>query len=274
MNDMLFTGWVLYPSVLIGFGLWTIAYILATGHFRIRNGWGYSPAIWQQVSFHTGTLIGLIALVSPLDDLGDKYLFSAHMVQHLLLMFAIAPLWLIGTPGWLVDLIIPAYIQKMAKWITHPLSAFFIFTGVMCVWHLPAFYEFAQNYEANHIFEHLTFIGAALIGWWPVAASQNSVALQPTPAVRILYLFLLGIPMTALSAILTFSATPLYSFYVEVPRLFGLSVLDDQRLGGLLMWVPAHMVLFLAFCITFKKWLVNEERQADEAFFAISPSRS
>lgn len=275
MNEILRTGWVWYPSVLIGFGLWTMAYILTTGHFRIRNGWGGPPAAWQQAAFHIGTLIGLIALVSPLDELGDNYLFSAHMIQHLLLMFFTAPLWLVGTPGWWIDLMIPATFKKFAKWMTRPLPAFAVFTGVMCVWHFPFFYDLAQGSEWIHVFEHLTFIGAALIGWWPLAGPQSFVAPLPTPPTRMLYLFLLAIPMTALSAILTFSSAPLYPFYVDAPRLIvGLGALEDQRFGALLMWVPTHMVLFLALGITFQKWLVSGERQADEALYTNSLSRS
>ncbi len=100
MNDIWKIGWTWYPSVVIGFSLWTFLYILAIQR-------GEKTPLFQQAAFHAGTLIGLIALVSPLDELGDEYLFSAHMVQHLLLMFGTAPLWLMGTPGWLVDRIIP-----------------------------------------------------------------------------------------------------------------------------------------------------------------------
>jgi putative membrane protein len=263
MTKILLTGWTFYPSVLIGFGLWTTVYILTTGVFRIRNGWGKSPTSLQQVAFHIGTLVGLIALISPLDELGDEYLFSAHMIQHLLLMFVTAPLWLVGTPGWLVDLMIPIRLRKFAEWITRSGYAFAVFVGVMTIWHVPSFYNLALHSDGIHIFEHLTFIGAALIGWWPVLAADNSVALPLSLPARMLYLFLLAIPMTALAAILTFSSTPLYSFYVPAPHLFGLSVLEDQRLGGLLMWVPAHMVLFLMLGITFQKWFAQEERQAN-----------
>ena len=274
MTKILLTDWTFYPSVLIGFGLWTTAYVVVTGYRRIRSGWGKPPTHLQQAAFHVGTFIGLIALISPLDKLGDEYLFSAHMTQHLLLMFIVPPLWLVGTPGWLIDLMIPVSLKKFARWITSPLPAFIVFTGEMLAWHTPFLYNLAQNNDAIHIFEHLTFIGAALIGWWLVAASESVLIPLPTPPVRMLYLFLLAIPMTALSAILTFASAPLYSFYIEAPRLFGLSVLEDQRLGGLLMWVPAHMVLFLALGITFHKWLVGEERQVDESLYANSLSRS
>jgi cytochrome c oxidase assembly factor CtaG len=81
-----------------------------------------------------------------------------------------------------------------------------------------------------------------------------------------LYLFLLGIPGTALAALLTFTAAPLYPFYSGASRLFGLSVLDDQHLGGLLMWIPMHMILFLAFCIVFFKWFDQENSSAGTVY--------
>ena len=89
MTAFLQIGWTWYPSVLIGFGLWTLLYAWANR--------GRQTPLAQQVAFHLGTLAGLVALVSPLDELGDEYLFCAHMVQHLLLMLVTAPLWLIGT---------------------------------------------------------------------------------------------------------------------------------------------------------------------------------
>jgi cytochrome c oxidase assembly factor CtaG len=268
MTNILLTGWTFYPSVLIGFGLWTTVYILITGVFRIRNVWGKSPTSLQQVAFHIGTLVGLITLISPLDELGDEYLFSAHMVQHLLLMFVTAPLWLVGIPGWLVDLIIPIRPRKFVKWLTRSGSAYAVFVSVMTIWHVPALYTLALNNDGIHIFEHLTFIGAALIGWWPVLVAQNSVASPLSPPARLLYLFLLAIPMTALAAILTFSSTPLYSFYVQAPHTFGFGVMDDQRLGGLLMWLPTHMVLLLIASVTFQKWFTEEDRQAKALYLS------
>src|SRR5690349_9683342 len=137
MTNIVFTGWVFYPSVLIGFTWWTVTYVLATGQFRIRHNWGKPSTFLQQAAFHIGTLVGLIALVSPLDKLGDEYLFSAHMIQHLLLMFVTAPLWLVGTPYWLIDLIIPIHLRKVAELFTRSGSAFVIFVSVMTIWHLP-----------------------------------------------------------------------------------------------------------------------------------------
>lgn len=249
--------WTWYPSVVIGFGLWTLLYL--------RANRGKHTPLSQQFAFHLGTLAGLLALVSPLDELGDEYLFSAHMVQHLLLMFVTAPLWLIGTPGWLVDRIIPKQLFGSIKRLAGPVSTFVAFVWVMWFWHIPSVYEMAQESEAIHIFEHLTFIGAALIGWWPVAGAETSFRIpKPAPPVRMLYLFLLAIPCTSLAAILTFAQTPLYPFYVTSPHIFGLDALQDQHLGGLLMWLPTHMVLLAALGITFLKWFVAADRKMEQ----------
>jgi putative membrane protein len=259
MNELLKVGWTWYPSVVIGFSIWTILYAVA-----IKRG--RPTLLLQQVAFHFGTLAGLVALVSPLDKLGDEYLFSAHMVQHLLLMFITAPLWLIGTPGWMIDGIVPKGLTKSFTWLAGPMPAFVAFVVVMWFWHVPSIYEMAQESEGVHIFEHLTFIGAALIGWWPVAGTETSFIPKPEPPVRMLYLFLLAIPCTALAAILTFARMPMYPFYVTAPHPFGLDALQDQHLGGLLMWVPTHMFLFLALSITFLKWFTDSERQAEQNF--------
>jgi cytochrome c oxidase assembly factor CtaG len=258
MKALFQVGWTWYPSVVIGFSLWTLLYMWANRDKRTPLG--------QQLAFHIGTLVGLLALVSPLDALGDEYLFSAHMVQHLLLMFVSAPLWLVGTPGWLVDGIIPNKLDGPIKRLAAPIPAFVTFVCVMWFWHIPSVYEMAQESDAVHICEHLTFIGAALIGWWPVVGAATSRFPKPEPPVRMLYLFLLAVPCTALAAVLTFARTPLYPFYITAPHIFGLNALQDQHLGGLLMWLPTHMILLLAMAITFLKWFVDSDRNAELSF--------
>jgi len=211
-------------------------------------------------------LIGLIALVSPLDELGDEYLFSAHMTQHLLLMFGAAPLWVVGTPGWLADRIILKGLVKFIHWLTSPTVAFAAFTFVMFVWHIPFLYEMAQESEALHIFEHLTYFGAGLIGWWPVMGPEISRSQKPAAPIRMLYLFLLSIPCTALGSLLTLAHVPFYSFYVTAPHPFGLDALQDLHLGGLLMWMPTHMFLLSVLGITFIKWFTSSERHVKHGF--------
>lgn len=258
MMSILVNDWNWYPSVVIGFTLWTLAYLLLTGPLRSRFRGSAAPSSGQQIAFHAGTLIALLALVSPLDELGDEHLFSAHMLQHLLLMFATAPLWIIGTPGWLVDGVFPRFLRRPGNLLTRPLPAFVVFAGVMFFWHLPAIYQLAQNSEGLHIFEHLSFIGAALIGWWPVWGPRTRSLAWTSPPIRMLYTFLLAFPCTALAAILTFAAAPLYPYHIHGAPFLGLTPIEDQRLGGLMMWFPTHMVILLALGFTFFRWLGRE----------------
>jgi putative membrane protein len=264
MNSFLPAAWTWYPSVLLGLGLWTAAYLAAIGPLRRKFAWGDRPAGSRQLAFHAGTLVALLALVSPLDGLGDEYLFSAHMAQHVLLMFFVAPLWLIGLPGWLIEHGLawrPA--RSLAGNLTSPGTALIVFVAVMWLWHLPALYNRAASSEGLHIFEHLTFIGGALIGWWPVAGPGTGALPRPAAPLRILYLFVLAMGCTLMAALLTFAGAPLYVFYADAPRLFGLSVLADQRLGGLLMWFPTHMILLLAIGLTFNEWLRAEHHRGE-----------
>ena len=258
MKDLWQVGWSWYPSVIAGLAVWTLLYLFAS-----RRGKGIPLA--NQIAFHMGTLASIIALLSPLDELGDEYLFSAHMVQHLLLMFVAPPLWLVGTPGWLVDVIVPPRLDRLVKRLTATVSGFMIFVGVMFAWHIPFLYQATLESENVHILEHLTFIGAALIGWWAVAGPEASRIPKPAPPLRIVYLFLLAIPCTGLAALLTFAPAPIYTYYVAAPRIFGLDVLQDQRLGGLLMWLPTHLVLLTALGITFLQWFSREGQRVMES---------
>jgi putative membrane protein len=256
MSALFRVGWSWEPSVGIGFGLWSAFYVLI--NWRKKS---VPPS--QQILFHFGTLTAFLALVSPLDRLGDIYLFSAHMVQHLLLMFVTAPLWAIGMPGWLIDRIIPRTMVGVVRRLANPALAFAVFIGVMVFWHIPVMYGLAQTNESIHVFEHLTFLGAALVGWWPVAGPPSSPIPKPDPPIRVLYLFLLAIPCSALSAILTFARAPLYPFYVTPFHPFGIDALQDLHLGGLFMWLPTHLILLIAMGITFVKWFGESDHKAN-----------
>jgi cytochrome c oxidase assembly factor CtaG len=132
--------------------------------------------------------------------------------------------------------------------------AFSIFVVVMWGWHLPGVYQLTLESEAVHIFEHLSFIGAGLIGWWPVLGAADGPLAKPEPSLRMLYLFLLAIPCTGLAAVLTFSTHPFYPFYESAQHIFGLSALEDQHLGGLVMWLPTHLILLTMLGVTFTRW--------------------
>jgi cytochrome c oxidase assembly factor CtaG len=263
MTVLMRVGWTWEPSVLLGMAVWTAAYMTLMGPLRGRRRLGSAPSAVRQAAFHFGTLVATFALISPLDTLGDEYLFSAHMVQHLLLIYVAAPCWLFGIPAWLPDRLLPKWAKWLARGVTRPIAAFTILAGVILTWHTPVLYGLAQEYEGVHIAEHLMYMGAGLIGWWPLAGPDGSNALpRPSAPVRMLYVLGMVLPCTLLGALLTFAQSPLYRFYLEAPHPFGLNALEDQRLGGLLMWVPTHMLLLLCLTIIGANWF--SERGAAE----------
>ena len=257
--QLLQVGWSWHPSVLIGMALWTVAYMRTTGALRQRNRWGAAAAPWRAWAFHVGTLVGIVALLSPLDTLGDKYLFSAHMLQHLLLMYVAAACWVLGTPGWLVARILPRRVLPLVRTMTRPAYALAVFAGVTLGWHIPGAYALAKDHEWVHIIEHLMFIGAAMIAWWPILGPITAALPRPAAPIQMLYLFVMAMPCTLLGAILTFADRPLYGFYMTAPHAFGIDALDDQRLGGLLMWIPTHMILLVGLIVIAGKWLNHRE---------------
>jgi putative membrane protein len=187
-------------------------------------------------------------------DLSDYYLFSVHMLQHLLLTLVFPPLLLLGTPGWLLEpLLRPTPVRRIAQVLTHPVAAAVIYSVTIAVWHLAPYYDLMMRDHNVHIVTHLMFMAAATLLWWPV--------MSPVPelprlgyGLGMLYLFLVGIPMQIVAALITLSDDVLYPWYTAAPRTWGLSPLDDQQLGGLLMWVPANLYLFFAIGVLFLLW--------------------
>jgi putative membrane protein len=209
------------------------------------------------------------ALNGPLHDLSDTFLFSAHMVQHLVLTLAVPPLLLAGTPGWMLDgALAPFWRWRLTRalvWsLTRPLLALAVYTVTLVVWHLPGAYGAALAWHPWHVLQHLTLMGAAVLGWWPIL-SRSARAPRLPYAAQILYLFVFGMPMTVVAAMITGADAVLYPYYARAPRLFGLDALADQRLGGVLMWVPAGLIPLVAFTVVFFRWVAAEPDDVPEA---------
>jgi putative membrane protein len=212
--------------------------------------------------FLTGLVALVVALNGPIHDLSDRYLFSAHMVQHLLLTLALPPLALAGMPPWMLDALIAPLLRvspvRGLLWkLTRPIGALGAYAVVLVFWHLPGPYGLALTAHRWHIVEHLMLIGGAVLAWWPVLSTSR--LLPPISyGAQVLYLFVFGMPMTVVAAMVTAADEPLYPFYAAAPRITALGVLDDQRLGGLIMWVPAGIVPLIAFSVVFFRWVAAE----------------
>ena len=260
----LLAAWNWEPSIVVGVAIFLGTYLAAIGPLRSHFA-ASTPVARSQIAWFTaGALVILSALVSPLDEIGDGYLFSAHMVQHLLLTLVAPPLLLLGTPGWLLRPLLRAgSLRRMLQVLTSPPVAFLLFNATFFIWHVPALYEATLHNEAIHISEHLLFMVTGLLNWWPILSPLPELP-RLSPPTQILYLFLEGIPATILGALIVFAAKPLYPTYAAAPRAFGVDSMADQQLSGLVMWMPGGMIYLLALSLVFFTWLQREDRLAHE----------
>jgi putative membrane protein len=249
----------IHPEVVLGAGL--LAALWASAWYAH----GTRPRPGQALCFAGGLLAILLALDGPLHDLSDWYLFSAHMVQHLVLTLVVPPLLLTGVPGWMFDALLRAGLARpgpaaVVRTLTHPLVAFTAYAVAVVGWHLPGPYNTALEVHGWHVVEHLALLGAAILGWWPIVSPSRLA--PPLPyAAQLLYLFVFGMPMTVVAAMITGAERVLYPFYEAAPRIVDLTPLADQRLGGVIMWVPSGLIPLAAFTIVFFRWVAAE---ADE----------
>lgn len=263
-GDFSWTAWPIHPSTLIGSVLLLGAYFAAIGPLRRKYDWAERVEPWQPICFTTGILILFGVLNGPIHELSDFYLFSAHMVQHLLLTMVMAPLMLVGTPDWLWRAIIRNTVGfNAARLITSPLIAFGIYNVVFSGWHFPMLYNWALENHTVHIIQHLMFIAAAMFMWWPVVEPLPEISRLITP-LRMVYLFAVSIPMSVVSALITLSEGVLYPWYNDAERVFSLTAIEDQQLGGLIMWVPGALIFWVAISILFYRWATSENREEEE----------
>jgi putative membrane protein len=230
--------WDWEPTVVIGCAA------LAGGYIALARKHGFSRAPW----FLTGVLLLLLDLVSPLDTLADRYLFSAHVVQHFLLALVIPALLLLGTPPF--DL---RGLIKFERFLGQPPVSWLLGVGTMLLWHIPALFNAALANDGLHVLQHLSFLITGAIFWWPILSPLADRRLPALAAVT--YLFSACLCCSLLGAYLTFGPTGLYP---EYPGYGALDSKSDQQLGGLLMWVPGCFVYLSAILSTVRRWYSAE----------------
>lgn len=257
----LHSDWRPELTVIIGVLALIAAYLWWTGpKNRTSDGRPIHPVSrGQQLAFVAGSLVMAIALNPPLDDWADRYLLSAHMFQHLLLMFVTVPLWLAGTPEWLLRRLAgPRPIHRIGYVLTRPLVAFVLANALITLWHMPFMYEAALGGELVHIVQHLSFVVAALLSWWPVFGVLPEWP-RLSPPMRCLYLFATTIPGGIVGAFVTMAEPGLYRTYTAAPRLWGIDLATDQEIAGLMMWVLTSVIYLVIITVIFFQWAGKEE---------------
>lgn len=234
------------------------ALLYARGVWRLwaHAGWGRGIAPRTVAAFACGWLVLLVALLSPLDALGSR-LFSAHMVQHELLMVVAAPLLVLGRPlaawTWAFDAQGRQRIGRAvsARWpaaawsaLTDPAMAWSLHAIALWLWHVPVLFDAAIRNEGWHALQHGSFVGSALLFWWTVLGSDPRVARGA--GWTVVSLFTTMVHTAVLGALLSLSPTPWYAAYLSGTPPLGIDALEDQQLGGLVMWVPTGLAYLLA----------------------------
>ncbi|HEY3241104.1 MAG TPA: cytochrome c oxidase assembly protein [Acidimicrobiia bacterium] len=213
----------------------------------------------QMAAFGGGLLTVWLGADWPLHDLGEGYLYSVHMTQHLLFTLVAPPLLLLGTPAWLArELLRPAWLFAVVSRLARPVPALILFNALIVVTHWPAFVDLTLRSEPTHFAAHAAIFGSALLMWCPVVAPLPEWRPLSPPA-QMLYLFLQSIVPTVPASFLVFAEHPIYHFYETVPRLWGLSAGEDQRIGGLLMKLGGGLLLWSIITVIFFRWHADEE---------------
>jgi putative membrane protein len=261
-RELLLHGWEVHPTVVIGCAA-MLAWYFAAPPRRRRYA----------VPFSLGVAVLALSLISPLDPLGDQYLFSAHMVQHLLLILIVPPLLLLGiAPERLMRWRRHATARRWEKVLGRPSIAWASNMGMMTVWHIPALYNAANAITLVHVSEHLTFLITGCMFWWPIFTPIHSERMAPAAAM--LYLFGAAVVSTVLGIVITFLPVGHYEPYLHpadelgalnlVRNGWGISAVEDEKLAGLIMWVPGCTIYFLAILLEIARWysIPDPDKQA------------
>jgi len=242
---------LLVGGIVIAGWLWA----LLAGPFRARWAPGEPFPRRHAWFFYSSLLLFYLAVGSPLDQIGERFLFSAHMFQHLVIMYPAPVLLLCGLPWWMVDRALDRRpLRRPLKLLFSPISCGALATLVISVWHAPLLYEWALQDKVIHVVEHLMFFGVSVLFWWPLMSPSR--AFPPLSyAGRMLFIFCIEITMTPVFAYVTFSSNILYPTYEYAPRLFAtFTATDDQTLAGAMMKLTGMGVSLIAFGYAFYHW--------------------
>ncbi len=258
--DDLWSAWEFDPGVVIP--LVVSAFLYARGARRHRG-----LRLREQFCFWAGWSTLALALVSPLHPVGEV-LFSAHMVQHEIFMLVAAPLMVISRPLITFLWALPfEWRRSLGRWsktdsvrrtwgfLTDPFAAWCIHAAAIWIWHIPVMFQATLTSELAHTAQHLSFFLSALLFWWALFYAHGRLAY----GAAVLYVFTTAVHTSILGALLTFAPHVWYPAYSSTTQAWGLTPLQDQQIGGLVMWVPAGLVYLVVGLALFAAWLKESD---------------
>ena len=253
--------WSLHLDVILICILLEAAYLYAVTQMKTGLSEARRVTKRQVVLFSLGVLAIYVAGGSPLHDLAENYLATAHMMQHVLLTLVAAPLLLAGVPGWLWQamLRVPG-VLRVAKPLTQPVLAFAIFNAALLLIHLPPTIDLQLRVHVFHLLMHATLVGTALLMWWPILSPIPELP-RLNPPLQMAYLFLQSMLPAIMASFITFSDTVVYSFYEDAPRIWNWTALDDQQVAGGSMKLSGTLILWSYMTVVFFRWYSKVEAE-------------
>jgi cytochrome c oxidase assembly factor CtaG len=257
-------SWTFDPPVLLGILVLVVVYLIGWRRAR-APGEPHPPGYGRLALYGAGILAILIALVSPLDSLGDQ-LMVMHMVQHMLLLDVAPILLILGLTKVLLRPVTRRLntIERRAGIFAHPAFAVVLYAGLLWLWHIPVMYDQAQGDDLVHALEHLCFFAAGALYWWyvlsPIRARRRLTGMGP-----IAYMTSTKILVGLLGVGLAFAPRVLYPFYANKPHYWGLTPLEDQSMAGLVMALEQSIVMGIALVVLFVNMLNESEREAQRS---------
>ena len=255
-------NWTPQPDVWIIVGLFAALYYIAIVRLGPVHATPGLPVVtrFQVTCWAVGVFTLWLASDWPIDVVGERLNFSVHMVQHIFFLLFVAPFLLLGTPAWLARWILqPRLLFRSARFLGRFWPALAFYSVAMAFVHWPVIMNASLRHEPIHLMAHTVMLVSSIVVWMPVLSPLPEIP-RLVPAIRMVYVFSWSLVQLVIATVLIFSTTPVYTFYVNRPHLFGLSTVDDQRIGGVLMQLPAGLLLWLVIAIIFFKWAADEER--------------
>lgn len=251
-----------HPWVFLWLLLVQAGYLLAVGKWREAFGWGPPVSTRQKVLFSSAIWMIYLSEGTPLHILAEHYLFSMHMIQHVVLTSIMVPLLVLGIPDWAVrNALKRPWIRGPLKFFTSPIPAILCFNLIYAVWHMPVAYEATLYFHWFHMVQHALLVLTSIFMWWPVASPVPEFN-KLSDGASMLYLFVAGIIQIAVYSMLTFAESPIYEFYWNAPRMWGIDPLVDQQAAGMIMNLGGMVILLVVWGIIFFNWVRKEEAQA------------
>jgi len=254
--------WHLHPDVVLLCVALLGAYFYAINALRQRLSDAGRVRSSQVVLFSLGVLTIFVATGTPIHDLSERYLLSAHMLQHLLLTLVAPPLLIAGVPSWLWQAMLTGRrVLPVARVALHPLVTFGVFNFLIVVTHLPPVVDYALREHWFHFVVHAGLVGSAMMMWWPVVGGVQGLPRLTYPY-QMAYLFVQSLLPAVIASFITFSRTAVYDFYEQAPRVWGISAVEDQQIAGAIMKTAGSLILWSFIAVAFFRWYAKEEAEA------------